>query len=771
MEKEKVGILTFHQALNYGAVLQAYALKEVCNEMGYETHIINYSFQGVDVAVAPVKKFLATENKKSSIVKLAREISSYVGDKKREKEFFMFRRCYLDESILCSSIEDIVALNYDIYISGSDQIWNYQITGKQFDPVFFLKFSCTAKKVIYAASSQDPPFPLDMELKLKKILDGLNGAISIREEKLRNYVFDLTGIDYPVVLDPTLLAGRNIIDRITSKKISNKSYILLYQIDSNPASDISVKTLEERFVCPVYTMTVPRLGSVHGRRGTAGPEEFLTLLKNAQFVVTNSFHGVALSLLFEKQFFVYENGGVMNRIDGLLSQVSLLDRKVRMVSDIDPLNKIEYKVVTSVLEKLRKDSRTFLEDALAGKKKDYGSEKKEIKKVMSLEEKAKSDCCGCSACADICPVQAIKMEIDSEGFLYPFVNKERCIHCGKCDRVCGFHKIDPKTLPFQLPYAFGVKHKEFTVRESSRSGAAFIGFSDVVLKQGGVVYGAALQDDFSVRHIRAISTKQRNRMKKAKYVQSSTIGIYPSVIDDLEAGLNVLFSGTPCQVAGLKAYLLEKKVDTERLVCCDMVCHGVPSPDIWKQYLKYISEKNHGKILEANFRDKDFGWDSHFETFVIEGKKKKVVARDYTDLFYQHIMFRPSCYNCPFANVYRPGDLTMADFWGIEKQGHLEFEDNHGVSLVLVNTLRGKEIFDLAKEEFEWFETSVENCMQPTLVKPSVPSPRRDIFWRDYEKMSFYELLKKYTTPSSFVEREKKRLKKIMYRMGIKQHP
>ena len=104
------------------------------------------------------------------------------------------------------------------------------------------------------------------------------------------------------------------------------------------------------------------------------------------------------------------------------------------------------------------------------------------------------------------------MEIDSEVFLYPFVNKERCIHCGKCNRVCGFHKIDPKTLPFQLPYAFGVKHKEFTVRESSRSGAAFIGFSDVVLKQGGVVYGAALQDDFSVRHIRAISTK-RKRMK------------------------------------------------------------------------------------------------------------------------------------------------------------------------------------------------------------------------------------------------------------------
>lgn len=134
-------------------------------------------------------------------------------------------------------------------------------------------------------------------------------------------------------------------------------------------------------------------------------------------------------------------------------------------------------------------------------------------------------------------------------------------------------------------------------------------------------------------------------------------------------------------------------------------------------------------------------------------------------------MFRPSCQNCPFANVYRPGDLTMADFWGIEKQGQPGFDDNCGISLVLVNTPRGKEIFEQAKSDFEWFETRVENCIQPTLVKPSIPSPRREEFWNDYGSMRFDELLKKYTTPQSVALRVKKEIKKIMYRMGIRQHP
>ena len=190
---------------------------------------------------------------------------------------------------------------------------------------------------------------------------------------------------------------------------------------------------------------------------------------------------------------------------------------------------------------------------------------------------------------------------------------------------------------------------------------------------------------------------------------------------------------------------------------------------VWKDYLAHI-EKKHGRILEANFRDKSFGWDSHCESFVIEGESKKVVSRDYTDLFYDHIMFRPSCHHCQFANVHRPGDLTLADFWGIEKNDP-SFDDNRGVSLVLVSSSKGMQLLEQAKNDLNWFECDVANCIQPTLVKPSAPSPRREQFWADYQDWPFEQVLKTYTRPLSRPGRMKRTVKNAMYRLGLRQHP
>lgn len=767
---KKIGIITFHQAINYGAVLQAYALKEVCDELGYEAHIVNYAANDIVEKPQPIHHFLSSSNKKTAAFKLIRNLMSYPGDQKRWRLFYQFRKKFLAESVLCTCKEEIIQLGYDVYIAGSDQIWNYKITENRFDPVFFAEMDTNAEQVIYAASSQDTPFPLDMELKFKAMLGKMPPAVGIREKKLADYVCKLTGVQYPVVLDPTLLAGRRILEKIPETDIPKKPYILIYQIDSNPASDISVKTLEKRFMCDVYTMTVPRLGSIHGRKGVAGPEKFLSLLKGAEFLVTNSFHGIAISLLFEKQLYVYENGGVMTRIDGLLSQMGLLGRKIKMSTDIDQTDIIDYSRINAQLDELRNDSMQFLMNAIEGKI----TEKKPAKayesnSVLPMNKRAKKDCCGCSACADACPVKAIEMRTDKEGFLYPCINQDLCIHCGKCDKVCGFVPVVKRQAPYGLPKAYGVKHLDDSVRLSSRSGAAFIAFSDIILKQGGVVYGAAMQEDFSVRHIRATDFHQRDMMKKAKYVQSNTTQVYPQVEQDLKSGKAVLFSGTPCQVAGLHAYLKEMKTDDTKLYCCDLVCHGVPSPAIWNDYIIYIQNKYKKKIVEVNFRDKEFGWDSHCESFILEGRPKKVVSRDYTDLFYDHIMFRPSCHNCQFANVYRPGDLTLADFWGIEKND-ASFNDNRGVSLVLVSTEKGMKLFEQAKQDFEWFECKIENCIQPTLVKPSSMSPRREAFWKDYTKMEFASFLKKYTKPLTMPLRLKRNVKNVMYHIGIRKH-
>lgn len=363
---KKVGIITFHEALNYGAVLQAYALKTVCEELGCEAHIVDYNYGGIEEKVAPVSKFLAAANKKAALPGLVRGLLGYFGDKKRELAFASFRKRYLNESIPCRCAADISALGYDVLIAGSDQIWNRGVTMQRYDPVFFMNFETDAKKVLYGASSEDVPFAGEKEAAFVQALGGLDGAVSIREKKLADYVENLMGKRYPVVLDPTLMAGREIMAAIPTPKPPKDPYILLYQIDSNPESDISVKSLEARFGCPVYTMTVPRLGDTHGRRGTVGPEEFLSLLKGAKFLVTNSFHGIALSLLMHKQFFVYENGGVMSRIDSLLELAGLENRKVKLVADIDPDFAVDYETVDTRLENARTDSMAFLRQALNG---------------------------------------------------------------------------------------------------------------------------------------------------------------------------------------------------------------------------------------------------------------------------------------------------------------------------------------------------------------------------------------------------------------------
>lgn len=364
MKEKSVGIITFHQALNYGAVLQAYALKAVCEEMGCCAHIVDYNYGGVDEKVAPVARFLAASNKKAALTSLIRGILSYPGDKKRERAFFAFRKKYLNESANCDTPEQIDALGYDVLIAGSDQTWNRGVTKQRYDPVFFMNFDTSSQKVLYGASSEDVPFSAEKEAAFSAALEGLCGTVSIREKKLADYVESLTGKRYPVVLDPTLLAGRGIMESIHTPEPPEEPYILLYQIDSNPESDISVKSLEKRFGCKVYTMTVPRLDKFHGRKGTAGPEEFLSLLKGAKFLVTNSFHGIALSILYEKQFYVYENGGVMSRIDSLLGHAGLTDRKVKMTADIDLQKLIDFECVGRRMDVLRNDSRAFLEQAL-----------------------------------------------------------------------------------------------------------------------------------------------------------------------------------------------------------------------------------------------------------------------------------------------------------------------------------------------------------------------------------------------------------------------
>ena len=350
------------------------------------------------------------------------------------------------------------------------------------------------------------------------------------------------------------------------------------------------------------------------------------------------------------------------------------------------------------------------------------------------------DCCGCTACASICPHNAISMKPDTLGFLYPEVDMEKCVDCGLCEKVCAFNNNYDTSLNLSQPDVYAARHKDMQEIETSRSGAAFIALSDWVIEHGGIVYGAGYTDHFRVVHKRAVSKEERNEFKGSKYVQSDLTGVFRQVKADLKAGLLVMFSGTPCQTAGLNSYVGKKL--RENLYLVDIVCHGVPGPFIWRDYLAYLERKHGDKICWVNFRDKQlYGWTAHHESFKFVNGGGKMT---FTYTFYKHIMFRHSCGVCPYTNTRRPSDITLADFWGWEKTDPTFNADDKGVSLVLINTEKGRKLFEAVKDNMNIIPVKLEDCLQPNLQHPSIIHPKRMDFERDYARKGFEYVMKKY---------------------------
>lgn len=375
-----------------------------------------------------------------------------------------------------------------------------------------------------------------------------------------------------------------------------------------------------------------------------------------------------------------------------------------------------------------------------------------------------ADCCGCTACASICPREAIAMRPDALGFLYPVVNMEECVNCGLCDRVCSFNNSYDKDGNFESPIAYGARHRDLNEVNNSRSGAVFVAISDYVLDQGGVVYGAGYVDHFKVVHKRAVSKVQRDEFRGSKYVQSDMTGVFRAVKDDLIHGETVLFSGTPCQTSSLRRFVGTKL--QEKLFLVDLVCHGVPSPYIWRDYLTYLESQEKSEIIGVNFRDKNkYGWTSHRESFQYEKSNSHYIPTDtnwYTNHFYQHIMFRHSCGSCPYCNLQRPSDITIADFWGWEKQNSTVNSDDKGINLVLINSLKGKHLFEAIKQDLIHFSAELDAYLQPNLKHPSKIHKKRSKFEFDYQKHGFDYVYSKKYYEQSLLMRIKNKINRII---------
>lgn len=361
--------------------------------------------------------------------------------------------------------------------------------------------------------------------------------------------------------------------------------------------------------------------------------------------------------------------------------------------------------------------------------------------------KDSSRCCGCTACQSICPHDAVTMKTDRLGFLYPIVDADKCVDCGLCESVCAFTSdIDKKvTVSDKFPLeVHAARHNDGKVVDGSQSGGVFTALSDIVLDDGGVVYGAAFDEEFNVCHKRVLTRSGRDMLRGSKYVQSDLSGIYRRIREDLAEGRSVMFTGTPCQVAGLESFV--PAVLQENLFTVDFICHGVPSPSVWRDYVRYMGRK--GKIVKAVFRDKQaVDGETYPESFTYEdGSVKK--CETYRILFHKNIMLRNSCHVCPYDITRRKSDVTMGDFWGVEEVLP-SFGGAAGTSMLICSTEKGRKMLERAAGSMALQRVVVGQDFisgkNPNLIRPTGMYKDRMKFETEYAERGFLHVARKWS--------------------------
>lgn len=354
------------------------------------------------------------------------------------------------------------------------------------------------------------------------------------------------------------------------------------------------------------------------------------------------------------------------------------------------------------------------------------------------------NCTGCGACVQRCPKQCISWATKEFDFRYPRVDEATCINCGLCEKVC---PIDKELKVPTAQKAYAAVHKDSSVLEKSTSGGAFTALADTIFSQGGVVYGAAMLNDMQVKHIRTENRTAFAELRSSKYLQSDTGTTYQMVEQDLKQGKVVLYSGTPCQIDGLKCFL---RKEYENLYTADIVCHGVGSQAYFDRYMEFAKER-YGKIKALRFRSKEYaGWSCGGGVVVVgtSNSEKKIPYRDFDNYYYSYFLsgdiYRKCCYSCKYANTKRVGDFSLGDYWGVEAL-NLPLQTENGCSLLLVNNERAKKLLETVVD-LDKVETTIEQAAHcnKQLNEPSRLPESRQKRIEEYVSMNGQQIQKMY---------------------------
>lgn len=366
--------------------------------------------------------------------------------------------------------------------------------------------------------------------------------------------------------------------------------------------------------------------------------------------------------------------------------------------------------------------------------------------MIQIEDKSK--CCGCCACVDVCAHHAITLKTDIEGFWYPEVDKDKCVECGLCEKVCPeLHIEELKKNDFDKPaHTIAAINKNMSVRWDSTSGGAFSALADVMYAQGGYVSGAVYNEDFSVSNYISNNPEDLIRLRSSKYLQSKAEGLYKQIRDLLRNGEKVLACGTPCQMAALRSFL---RKDYENLIIVDFICRGVNSPKVYRKYLDSLEKQYGGKVIYVKAKNKELGWRNLTRKVVFDNGKAYYGVHmddDFRRGYHTNVFCRPSCYHCQYKGFPRMADITIADYWGIERVDK-NLDNNIGTSMILLNSKKGIEYFEKVKDKLEWEETNFDSILPGNIaLRKSIEPAKidRKTFFEDLDKGTFDDVVKKY---------------------------
>jgi acetyltransferase-like isoleucine patch superfamily enzyme/coenzyme F420-reducing hydrogenase beta subunit len=377
----------------------------------------------------------------------------------------------------------------------------------------------------------------------------------------------------------------------------------------------------------------------------------------------------------------------------------------------------------------------------------------------------KKNCCGCNACGDICNYGAIAYKSDIEGFWYPEIDKKKCTNCGLCEKICPIiHAAELKKNDLEQSICYAAEHKNIEVVFDSTSGGAFSALADIMYKEKGYVGGAVFNEDFSIKHYISNNKKDLPKLRSSKYAESDLSGFYNEIKNLLKNNEKVLVCGCPCQMAALRSFL-QKGYDN--LIIADFICRGITSPKVLRKYLDTFETRYGSPVVYSKAKSKEYGWRNLTQKIVLANGKSYYETKDinnFTIGYLQTNAFcRPSCYDCQFKGFPRIADITLADYWGIEKLNKT-MEKDLGTSLVMINSQKGLAYFEKVKQRLNFVQTPFDSIFQgnPALTKPlNPPLIDRKQFFEDLEKMTFLEVSSKYFRKKR-IQIIKNQIKKIL---------